>query len=158
MRNIGTILVVFGLLVLPLSLPAQMTDQAEVEKITEEYDLGLSRRPTVPLLDLSRLNMAHSYSISFFSGGGQSGSAALYNNTMTYRLADPLTLTLNLGVLHNPGSLWGDKTLGNKAVFMPSGYLDWRPSKNLSLSVGFETVPAYYNGYHNAGRYWYRYR
>jgi len=155
MRNIGTILVAFGLLILPLSLSAQMTDQAEVEKITQEYDLGLSRRPSVPLLDLSRLNMAHSYSISFFSGGGQSGSAALYNNTMTYRLADPLTLTLNLGILHNHGAIWGDN---NKAVFLPSGYLDWRPSKNFSLSVGFESVPAYYNGYYNAGRYWYRYR
>lgn len=155
MRYIGTTLVLLSLLVLPAMLPAQMTDQAEMKEITQEYDLGLSRRPSVPFLDLSRLNMSHAYSISFFSGNGQSGSMAMYNNTMTYKLADPLTLTLNLGILHNPGSLWGEKSFTNNAVFLPSGWLDWRPSKNFSLSVGFETVPAY-NGYYNAGRYWYR--
>ncbi|MCP4567613.1 MAG: hypothetical protein GY841_08545 [FCB group bacterium] len=157
MRYIGTTLVLLSLLVLPLTLTAQMTDQVEIKEITQEYDLGLSRRPSVPLIDLSRLNMSHAYSISFFSGNGQSGSVGMYNNMMTYKLADPLTLTLNLGILHNPGSLWGDKSFSNDAVFLPSGWLDWRPSKNVSLSIGFETLPAY-NGYNNAGRYWYRNR
>lgn len=158
MRIVGTILIAATMVLLPLAVVAQMSDQAEVEQITREYDLGLSKRPSLSLIDLSRLHMTQSYSLSFFSGSGQSGSVGLYSNTITYQLANPLTLTLNLGILHNPGSLLGNKSSNNSTTFLPSGWLDWRPSKNFSMSIGFETIPAYRNGYYNAGRSWYRYR
>jgi hypothetical protein len=133
---------------------AQSVDQAEVKQITQKYDLGLSKPPSTPFFDLSRIHISQSYSIGFFSGGGTSGSQALYNGTLTYQLAQPLTLTLNMGILHDPSSLWGNNRFGTSAKFLPSGWLDWRPSKNFMMSIGFETRPAsYYNGYDWMGRY-----
>ena len=137
-------------------LMAQMADESELKEINEKYNVSLSRRPTLPFIDLSKFTMNQSYGISFYSGGGSSGSHALYSNTISYQLAKPLTLTFNIGILHDPGALWNDKPLGQSAKFFPSGYLDWRPSDNFQLSIGFEQRPVYYDGYHyyNPGRYW----
>jgi hypothetical protein len=151
-----------GLLILSLSVTAmaQKADKVEVKQATDKYDLGLAKRPSLPFFDLSRLNLSHSYSIGFFSGGGQSGTRGLYSGTLYYQLARPLTLTLNLSVLHDPGALFGDGRFSDNARFLPSGWLDWRPSKNFRMSIGFETVPMYYDrGYdYYSGRslYWYR--
>jgi hypothetical protein len=154
MKSLKNIFLAAMIILWPLSCLAQMSDQAEVREINEKYDLGLSRRPSLPFIDISRLDMTQSYSIGFYSGGGFSGTQALYSNTITYQLAKPLTLTLNLSILHDPGALWSDKSLGNTATFLPSGRLDWRPSDNFRMSIGIETRPAYYNGdYYNSGRY-----
>jgi len=137
---------------LPVGAMAQMADQAEVKEITEKYDLGLTNRPSLSILDWSRFDISHVYSIGYFSGGGFSGTQALYQGNVRYRIADPLTLHLNLGVMHDPGAIIGDKKFSENSRFLPSGWLDWRPSDNFRLIVGFETVPAYYYG----GNYYYR--
>lgn len=149
-------LILAALILLWAGATAQMIDQAEVKEITQKYDMGLTKPPSMPFLDFSRLNLSHSYGISFFSGGGQSGSIGMYNGSMTYQLGKPLTLTLGLGIAHSPGTLWGDKSYGNEAQFFPSGRLDWRPSENFRMTIGFERIPIrqYNNGalYRN-GRY-----
>jgi len=136
-------------------LYAQSADVAEVSEITKKYDYGLTKQPGVSLLDLSRISFSHSYSLSYFSGGGISGTTGLYTGSIIYQLANPLTLTLNVGILHDPSSLWGDNKITESAVFLPSGYLDWRPSDNFHMSIGFQSIPAgwYYPGYYNYGRY-----
>lgn len=135
---------------------AQMVDEAELKEINEKYDGGLSKRPTLGFIDLTRFKMSQSYGISFYSGDGYSGSYAVYRNTIRYQLAKPLMLTLNMNILHDPGALWNDKPFGQSAKFFPSGYLDWKPSDNFRLSIGFEKRPYYYdeNYFYNPGRYW----
>ncbi|MEE9443108.1 MAG: hypothetical protein V3V99_10640 [candidate division Zixibacteria bacterium] len=148
-------LIVFGVLFFMMGSMSfgQMADNAEVRELTEKYDMGLGKQPSFSLFNLSRLNLSHSYSLSFFSGAGISGSQGLYHGTLTYRLSKPLTLTLGLGILHDPGSLiGGDRSTHNSALFLPSGYLDWKPSDNFRMSIGFETVPAYGFGQYNLGR------
>ena len=136
---------------------AQMSDRVEVKEATDRYHLGLTKPPSLPFFDLSRLNLSHSYSIGYFSGSGFSGTQAYYNGTIHYQLANPLTLTLNIGVLHDPGAVFGGKNFNDNSMFLPSGWLDWRPSENFRMSIGFETVPAYYRGgdYYNPGRFRY---
>ncbi len=146
------ILIVLLAAVLPISVMAQMADQVEVKEVIEKYDLGLAKQPTLQFFDLSRFDISHSYSFGYFSGSGFSGSRALYNGTIRYQIANPLTLTLNVGVLHDPGAIFGDKKLSDNSAFLPSGWLDWRPSKNFRMSIGFETVPAYYH--YNRGYYY----
>lgn len=138
---------------------AQMADKAEVKEVTQKFDRGLTRQPSLPFFDLSRFDLSHSYSIGYFSGGGFSGSRAYYSGTLLYRIARPLTLTLNLGILHDPGAIFGDKKFSDNSQFLPSGWLDWRPSDNFRMSIGFETVPAYFHrGYYFPGRYQYWHR
>jgi hypothetical protein len=155
MKNLRIIIfAVFAVCLMSTFATAQNANQAEVKEITQKYDMGLTKLPSLPLFDLSRIHFNQSYSIGFFSGGGMSGSQALYNGSISYQLAQPLTLTLNVGILHDPSALWGNGTIGNKAKFLPSGWLDWRPSKNFMMSIGFESVPAsYHNGYDWMGRY-----
>ena len=161
MRLTRTIAIIAGLLAIPVMVSAQMADEVEVREVTEKYDLGVSQGPSIPLIDLSRLDFSHSYSLSYFSGSGQSGTMGFYSGTMQYRIADPLTFTFNLGILHDPGTLFGSGSFSRNSVFLPSGRLDWRPSDNFRMSIGFETVPAYYNNrgyYYYPGRYfdWHR--
>jgi hypothetical protein len=152
MKYFRYILTLAVVVLMPLAAIAQMTDKVEVKQITDKYDLGLTKRPSLPFFDLSRFHMTQSYSIGFFSGGGWSGTRGLYNNTITYQLANPLRLTLSMGILHDPSSLWGDKRSSNATTFLPSGWLDWRPSDNFRMLVGFETIPGnYYNGYYGYG-------
>jgi hypothetical protein len=159
MKVMRNILMVLLAAILPISAMAQMADQVEVKEVTEKYDLGLAKQPTLQFFDLSRFDISHSYSFGYFSGSGFSGSRALYNGTIRYQIANPLTLTLNLGVLHDPGAIFGDKRLSDNSAFLPSGWLDWRPSKNFRMSIGFESLPAIYHynrGYYfDTGRFWY---
>jgi len=155
MKNFVLILLAIAL---PLTAAAQMADEAEIKAVTSKYDLGLTKPPSIPFFDMSRISISHSYSLSYFSGGGISGSQGLYNGTIRYQLANPLTLTLNVGILHDPGALFGSSKFSQNATILPSGWLDWRPSENFMMSIGFETVPAYYRGgnYYYPGRalYW----
>jgi hypothetical protein len=158
MKILISIAIVLALMI-PLTALAQMADEAEVKEVTAKYDLGLTKSPSLPFLDLSRLDISHAYSISYFSGSGYSGTQGFYSGSMQYQLAKPLTLTLNLGILHDPGAFVGHKSFSENSAFFPSGWLDWRPSENFRLSIGFQSVPAYRNGghyYNNPGSlsYW----
>lgn len=154
MKNLRILIILAVLVIMGSLTMAQSADRAEVKEITAKYDMGLTKAPSFPLLDLSRIHFSQSYSIGFFSGGGISGSQAMYNGSITYELSRPLTLTLNMGILHDPSALWGNSRVGNNAKFYPSGWLDWRPSKNFMMTIGFESVPAsYYYGYDWLGRY-----
>lgn len=160
MKHFRFILATAVLALVPLAATAQMTDPAEVKQITEKYDLGLTKRPSIPFFDLSRFHMTQSYTLGFFSGSGGSATRGLYRNTITYQLANPLQLTLSMGIMHDPSSLWSSRGTSNSASLYPSGWLDWRPSENFRLLVGFESVPASwyygnygYGGYYGMGRY-----
>ncbi len=142
MKRLLTLTVLIVFLIPALSF-AQMSETSEVKQITEKYDMGVTKQPSVSFLDLSRLNISHSYSIGFFSGSGVSGSQALYNGTIQYQLANPLMLTLNFGVLHDPSALLGGQNqLGTGTKVYPSGTLDWRPSENFRMQIGFASYPA----------------
>jgi hypothetical protein len=163
MKNLNTSLAILLIIFLPLMAGAQMADEAEIKEVKEKYDLGLKRQPSLPFFDLSRLNLSHSYSLTYFSGSGYSGTQGYYSGTLRYKLAQPLTLTLNVGILHDPSTLVGAKSFSDNSAFFPSGWLDWRPSDNFRMSIGFETMPlsSYkYRGYYPySGRPWYwRYR
>lgn len=98
-------------------------------------------------LNPSRFSMRQSYSMNFASGSYGSTSAGLYLNTVSYRLADPLTLSADVG-FHTPlyssgafarGGLSGksgiqDPSQGSSLV-LPRVGLEYRPSKNTTLSL-----------------------
>jgi len=125
-----------------LSLPVvgQSLDQAKLQEPTASNSIGVAPAPTpFSLLDLSRIKWSHSYSVSFFSGGGQSGQYGVASTSMFYEFNDKLSLQVNLGILHNPGALWGDKR-NNDATLLPGFRLDYRPTDNVFMSVQFQRV------------------
>lgn len=105
------------------------------------------------LLDPSRFHISHSYSLSYYSGGGRSGSVGLYMSTLEYQLSRPLSLRVGLGYLHQPlGFLNSNASpVGNE--ILPSFRLDFRPSDDFHFIVDYMTVPtsAYGTGYGRGG-------
>jgi len=97
------------------------------------------------LLDPSRLRMHQSYSLSYFSGSGASGSVGLYMNTLEYDLFKPLTVRVGLGYVHSPFGISGQSgsaSLSNGS-FLPSFGLFYHPSDKFFFSVDYRTLPSY---------------
>jgi hypothetical protein len=104
------------------------------------------------LLDPSRFHLSHSYSISYFSGSGYSGSVGLYMGTLEYQLSRPLTLRVGLGYLHQPlGFSSSSQVLGGDQV-LPSFRLDFRPSDAFHFMVDYRTIPSTLYNYRSGWR------
>ena len=94
------------------------------------------------LMNPNRFSMHQSYSVNFASGSYGSSSAGLYLNTLSYRLADPLTLSADVGfyspLYSSTGSFsrsgFQDPRLGSSLV-LPHVGLEYKPTKNTSLSL-----------------------
>ncbi len=141
-----TALVTLFVMVLAASAWGQLADQAEIEEINRATVLGV--KPAVSpfsLIDLSRVKWSHSYSVGFFSGGSYSGSMGLYNTSMFYELSSKLSLTVNLGIAHNTGAIWGDGS--SDANLLPGFRLDYHPSENFRMSIGIQRYSGYYVPY-----------
>jgi hypothetical protein len=122
---------------------AQFVDNATISSANTNY-LGLkpADKP-FSLIDLSRIKWFNSYSLSYFSGGGSSGSAGLYTTSLFYELSSSLSVGLKLGILHNPGYLF-DRTASANASFLPGINLDFHPSQNFRISIGIDSYSGNY--------------
>lgn len=150
----------FILLVLSVSLPAQSLLE-EKKPVTSADAIGTSRIDNkFSLLDLSRLEMRHSYSVSYFSAGGSGTTIAMYMNSMKYRISNPLTLKINLAWVHQPGALFSKNrgTPTDYGKILPSFTLEYRPSEKFYFELGYHSYPAlmYYGGSRSNG-FWDRY-
>jgi hypothetical protein len=104
------------------------------------------KKNSILFFDPSKLSMHHSYTLGYYSGNGQSGSLGYYLNSIEYRFADPLKVRVDLGFLHNPGSIVsGKSSLGKSGVIVPGVSIDWSPSRYFNLRLDYRHVP-YYNG------------
>jgi hypothetical protein len=156
MRKI-IILTVFSILVLTGFSFGQMADQAEIQSVKEDY-LGLkpASKP-FSLIDLSKLHFSHSYSFTYFSGGGTSGSVGLYTGSMLYEISNSLSLDVQLGIAHDPSALFNNNVETN-ASFYPAVNLDYHPSSNFRMSIGFQSVPGFYQNPYSNPYYPYNWR
>lgn len=113
------------------------------------------------LLNPNRFSMRQSYSMGFSSGSFGSQSAGLYLNTLSYRLADPLTLTADVGFhmpfyssFGGPSAGFQNPGLGGSLV-LPHIGLEYRPSENSSISIHFINGPDAAKAYGYPGSpYW----
>ena len=151
------ILNILFVLVLAGTLSAQQADVASLKESTARAQTGIGLTPAgnaFSLLDISRINWSHSYSVAFFSGGGSSGSIGLLSTTMNYEISSKLHLAVNLGLLHNPRALWNRDTDG-QASLLPGFRLDYRPSENVMMSLSVQRVAGYSPySYSRYGRYY----
>lgn len=99
------------------------------------------------LFDPARLTMSHSFSLSYFSIGGESVSQSLYLNTLNYQLADPLSLSIQWGIQSFPHNSFGSNHPAfNSGLFFSGAELNYRPTDNLYLKFQVSRYP-YYNSY-----------
>ena len=136
MKKLATLLL---LLALAVPVSAQMTDRADLDAAVRANNLGLTAvsEPS-SLIDLSKLHWSNSYSLSYISGGGYSGSVGVLNTSMLYDFSPKLSLLLNIGIAHNAGSIWGNGT--SDATILPGFVLDYHPSRKFRMSIGVQTI------------------
>ena len=123
---------------------------------SEDFDRGTLMAPEFQsrgsvsgfsFLNPNRFSMRQSYSMNFASGSYGSTSAGLYLNTLSYKLADPLILSADIG-FHTPlyssgafarGGLSGKSGIQDpsqaSSLVLPRVGLEYRPSKNTTLSL-----------------------
>lgn len=125
---------------------AQLRSQAEKKPI--DVVGGITSPLSGSFLGLfspDRFVMNHSYSMTYFSGGGMSGSMGVYMNTMNFKLSNPLYLRVNMGVEHQP--FGGKRIYGNEgAHFLHGAELIYQPNQNFQMQVGYSNNP-FYGGY-----------
>lgn len=111
---------------------------------------------SVSLFNPSRLKMSQSYSFGYYSGRGGSSSIGYYLNSLEYTFSNPLKVRIDLGFLHNPGSMLSSRSgVSKSGMFIPGVTVDWRPSPNFNFRLDVRQVPfnnyGGYNGYYNPG-------
>ena len=120
-------------------LKSQLPDQNAGAMIT-----GNKISTTVPLLDPSRFNMRHNFSMSTMSIGGQAMNVAAYNNMMTYELNPNLQLGTSFSLVQ-PTGLMGPGNYGLKNTqILYDANLQYRPSENTLIEFNMSNRP-YYN-------------
>lgn len=148
-----TLVSILCIVFLAASVSAQLVEQ--LPTITDKSQSSFGAAPAATpfsLLDLSRIRWSHSYSVSYFSGGGNSGTLGILSTAMLYEFSPKLSLNLNIGVAHNPGALWGDER-NNDSELLPGFLLDYHPSEKFRMSVGFQKFVGnyFYPYYSNRG-------
>jgi hypothetical protein len=109
------------LVLTPVIAVAQMAAPSDGESYVRKTDFSL--------FDPSRLTMHNSYTFSYYSGSGRSGTIGYYMNSIEYAFSGPLKIRLDLGYLHNPTSMFSRGSSGaNTGAFVPGISVDWRPS------------------------------
>jgi len=106
----------------------------------------LIRKPTGlfdKLLRSPRFRMTQSYSLSFFSTGGQAFNQGMYLNSMSYQISDPLLAQIQIGYLHQPLGAWGNSAQAGGRMFMRSASLQYQPSDRMHIRFDYETIPAF---------------
>jgi len=145
-------LIVIMVIGLALGASAQMSNDADLERASQQSGLGI---PAVSnpfsLLDFSRISWSHSYSASYFSGGGYSGSAGLFRTNMFYELSSKLSLNLNLGIAHT-GSLFS--STDRETTVLPGFTLDYHPSDKFQVTLMFQKYSGYVNPYEYRSGLW----
>jgi hypothetical protein len=96
------------------------------------------------LIDPARFSMSQSYSTSMSFGGGGSQAAGVYLNTLSYRLFQPLTFSVDLGIYtpfyssQSATPATTNKQLQNVgSLIFPRMSLEYQPTKNLFFSLNY---------------------
>jgi hypothetical protein len=94
------------------------------------------------LLNPNRFAMHQSYSMNFASGSRGSASSGLYLNTLSYKLADPLTLSADVGFytpLYNTSGAFAHSGFqdpgANTSLIFPHVGLEYKPTDNTTFSL-----------------------
>lgn len=98
-------------------------------------------------MDLSRLTMKQSFSISYLGTNKGSLVSNVYCNSMSYRLTDKLELNLDLAYRFTPNQFNSLSSLqsgnNNQGMFLPSFGMKYQPSKSFLIEFQYNQLDPY---------------
>jgi len=147
MRKLIILLII---ILLPIGVMAQFKTQAKPVGFADRLKTDQSRFGILGI-DMSRFSMSHSYSMSYMSMGGKGITQGLYLNTMSYQFSIPLTVSLQLGMAHNPFAGMGENgtaSILQNGMFVSGAQLKYKPTENTTIQFDFRNMPYtnYYPG------------
>lgn len=109
--------------------------------------------------NLFNMEMSHSYSVNFFSFGGQYQNINAYTNTMQFFFSDKLTGRVDLSLLHSPfgGTMNGFDAQQEVQFIVRNAELNYEISDNASLHLRVNQYPGGMGHYPGPGYGRYRY-
>ncbi len=132
----------------------KMNDEPNVgQSLVRSDDSGL----LFGWFDPSKLKMAQSFSMSYQTFGQNGFALGVYTNSLSYQVSEPLSLQMDVSVMHSPyNSLGGDFAKSLSGVYLSRAELNYRPSENTLFQIQFRQLPGslYYGGYGYGGMYW----
>ncbi len=158
-----TVVVVF-LLLIPVFTFAQLKSQSN--GIDLRTILRYGAKPiglfSNALLDPNKFSMSQSYSMTMTGFGGNAIGQAVYLNTMSYQISNPLSFKLQWGYLMNQPLGGGEKNaMGfntglpfNNGFFISGAQLKYKPWENTELKLEFRQMPYRYNPYYGLGSFY----
>ncbi len=96
------------------------------------------------LLDPSRMQMHHSFSMSYGGFGGNSMMLSAYTNYIDYQISDNLFLQTNLGIMTSPYNTFGNDFYLNKPKIFGGAKLEYKLNDNSSIMLQFQSNPYSY--------------
>lgn len=115
----------------------------------QESFFGLTpQKSSFSLLDPSRLNMTHSYTLWYSSGKKGSESFGLYVNTLQYQFSNPLKMTVELGYMHQTPFWQRTGSSLETQRFLSNFLLEYKKS-NFYFLLKVGNLPRSNNWYYN---------
>ncbi len=111
------------------------------------------------LFNPANFSMRQSVSMSYMTMGREGMSLAMYTNSMSYRISQPLTLSADVSVMNSPFNSFGKNfTNSINGIYLTRADLNYHPSQNFQVDLQFNQDPLYrynpYYGYYNPWGYY----
>ena len=95
-------------------------------------------------LDASKIQMHHSFSMSYGAMAGQGLMLGSYLNTIDFRVSDNLFIRTNLGIMTSPYNTFGENYYLNKPRFFGGGEIHYKINDKSSVMLRVDVGPGYY--------------
>ncbi len=100
--------------------------------------------------DPGKLKMSQSYSLSYQTFGQNGIALGVYTNSMSYQISDPLSVQMDVSVMHSPyNTLGGNLSKSLSGIYLSRAEINYKPSENTLFQIQYRQLPAslYYGGY-----------
>ena len=91
-------------------------------------------------LDMSKMSLSHSVSMGYYSSGSNSAMVNEYIAGLKYRISDPLTLKLDLGMSYSPYASFIAPGEQSTDFYLKSASLDYKPSESFRMKIDFRNI------------------
>lgn len=102
--------------------------------------LRLMNSSASSFLDMSRISLSHSVSMGYYSSGSNSVMVNEYIAGLKYKISDPLTLRLDLGMSYSPYSTFQAPGEQSADFYLKSASLDYKPSESFRMRIDFRNI------------------
>jgi len=100
------------------------------------------------IFNISDISVSHTFSMYYVSSGSNSFMQNEYIAGIKYRISDPLTLKLNMGMSYTPYTSFDISEEERTDIYLKSATLDYKPNDKFRMIIDFRNFrpgDMYYN-------------